>query len=64
MDSKLLLSVKNPTKEVPVFSDGLPLSRKPGHGYGAQSIRYLSERLGGSCQFSYHDGTFILRVVL
>lgn len=64
MDNKLLLSVKNPTNEVPLFSDGLPLSRKPGHGYGTQSIRYLSERLGGSCQFSCHEGLFILRVVL
>lgn len=64
VDDKLLLSVKNPTKETPTFSDGLPLSRKPGHGYGTQSIRYLTERLHGNCQFSCHDGQFILRVVL
>lgn len=64
MDDKLLLSVKNPTNDVPLFSDGLPLSRNPGHGYGTQSIRYLTERLGGRCQFSCHDGLFILRVVL
>lgn len=64
MDEKLLLSIKNPTNEVPVFVDGLPISKSPDHGYGTQSIHYLSERLHGSCQFSCHDGLFVLRVVL
>ena len=64
MDEKLLLSVKNPTLEVPTFVDGLPVSKRPDHGYGTRSIRYLSERLGGSCQFSCHDGLFVVRVVL
>ncbi|MBO5867771.1 MAG: sensor histidine kinase [Oscillospiraceae bacterium] len=64
MDGKLLLSVKNPTKEIPVFADGLPVVNTPDHGYGTQSIRYLSERLHGSCQFSCNGDLFILRVVL
>ena len=64
VNGKLLLSVKNPTATVPVFVDGLPLSARKGHGYGTRSIRYMTERLGGHCQFSVQDGLFILRVVL
>ncbi len=64
MDGKLLLSVKNPVKTPPVFSDGLPISNRSGHGYGTQSIRYMTERLGGNSQFSVQDNTFILRVVI
>ena len=64
VEGKLLLSVKNPVKEIPVFADGLPVSKRKGHGYGTQSIRYMTERLGGNCQFSVEDGTFILRVVI
>ena len=61
---KLLLSVKNPVGQPVVFADGLPVSVKKGHGYGTQSIRYMTERLGGNCQFSVKDDVFILRVVL
>jgi len=63
-DGKLLLSVKNPFSEKPVFIDGIPISKQKGHGYGTQSIRYMTERLGGKCQFIIQDNTFILRVVL
>ena len=63
-DNRLLLSVKNPVGKRVVFVDGLPVSDKKGHGYGTQSIRFLTERLGGNCQFSVQDDTFILRVVL
>ena len=61
---KLLLSVKNPVGQPVLFADGLPISGKKGHGYGTQSIRYMTERLGGNCQFSQQGDTFILRVVL
>lgn len=63
-DEKLLLSVKNPVGSKVVFSDGLPVAKKRGHGYGTQSIRYMTERLGGNCQFSVQDDLFILRVIL
>lgn len=63
-NGKLLLSVKNPTCKKPVFTDGLPVSDKKGHGYGSQSIRYMSERLGGNCQFSFENGIFSLRVII
>ena len=61
---KLLLSVKNTFNGTPVFIDGLPTTNKKGHGYGTQSIRYMTEKLGGKCQFSTQDNIFILRVVL
>ena len=61
---KLLLSVVNPVLEAPVFSDGLPVSNRRDHGYGTQSIRYLSQRLGGNCQFCVENGMFITRVIL
>ena len=61
---KLLISVKNPYKTAPVFVDGLPVSSKPGHGYGVQSIRYMTEQLGGNCLFSLKDGMFVLQIVL
>ena len=63
-NGKLLLSVKNPVEKKVTFVDGLPVSDQTGHGYGSQSIRYMTERLGGNCQFSVQDDTFILRVIL
>lgn len=63
-NEKLLLSVKNPVAGKVVFADGLPVSGRRGHGYGTQSIRYMTQRLGGNCQFSVQDDIFILRVVL
>lgn len=63
-DKKLLLSVKNPVLKDPVFVDGLPITNKIGHGYGTQSIRYMTERLGGNCQFTVENHIFILRVVI
>lgn len=63
-NEKLLLSVKNPVGSNVVFTDGLPVTSKRGHGYGAQSIRYMTEKLGGNCQFSVENNIFILRVVI
>ena len=62
--SKLLLSVKNPVEKPVHFVDGLPVSARKGHGYGTQSIRYITERLGGNCQFHVQNGAFVVRVVL
>ena len=63
-NGKLLLSVKNPIGEKPIFSDGVPVSSKKGHGYGTQSIRYLTEKLGGNCQFTVNDEYFMTRVII
>ena len=61
---KLLLSVKNPVSKETAFEDGMPLSDHPDHGYGTQSIRYMTERLGGNYQFSVQNGFFITRIVI
>ena len=63
-NDKLLLSIKNFYDDKIVFSDGIPVSNKPGHGYGTQSIRYMTERIGGKCQFTIEGNEFILRVVI
>ena len=63
-DGKLLISLKNTFAEKPVLTDGIPHSSKEGHGFGTQSIRYVTEKLNGNCQFSVKDDWFILRVIL
>ena len=63
-DNKLLISVTNPFRTRPAFIDGMPVSSREGHGYGTQSIRYMSERLGGKCQFSVQDEMFVTRVII
>jgi len=60
---KLLLSVKNPMFQPPQFVDGIPVSKRRNHGYGTQSIRFMTEKLGGNCQFSIQDGQFLVRIV-
>ena len=62
--NKLLISVKNTCAETPKIVDGLPQSGKNGHGLGTQSIRYVTEKLNGNCQFSVEGHWFILRVIL
>ena len=63
-DGKLRISLKNTVAGKPVMTYGIPHSSKAGHGFGTQSIRYVTEKLNGSCQFSVKDGWFILRIVL
>ena len=63
-NGRILLSVKNPFLKKPQFADGLPLSERKGHGYGTQSIRYLTERMGGNCQFTTENDQFVLQVVI
>ncbi len=63
-NGKLLLSIRNPYAKEPVFGDGLPITNANGHGLGAQSIRYITTKLHGNCQFTTEDGLFALRVVL
>lgn len=62
--NKLLISVENTCAETPKIVDGLPQSSKNGHGLGTQSIRYVTEKLNGNCQFAVQDHWFILRVIL
>lgn len=61
---KLLISVKNTFAEMPQIVDGMPLSKKTGHGFGTQSIRYITEKMNGNCQFTVKEDWFIVRVVV
>ena len=63
-DGKILLSVQNPYWKQPVFVDGIPISTRRGHGYGTQSIRFLTERMGGNCQFVAENNVFSVRIII
>ena len=63
-NGKLLLSVKNPFEKNPVFINGIPVSNQKGHGYGTQSIVYLTERTDGNCKFAVQENKFVLMVVI
>lgn len=61
---KLLLSINNRYGDAPVIVDGKPLAKKNNHGFGTESIRYVTKKLNGNCQFFVKDEFFILRVIL
>lgn len=63
-ESKLLIELKNTFYEKPEIIDGIPRSREHGHGFGTQSIHYVTEKLNGNCQFAVCGDLFILRVIL
>ena len=63
-NNKLLLSIKNPYDYTVEMVDGLPQAREEGHGLGTHSIKYITEKLNGHCQFLTQDGLFVLRVVI
>lgn len=63
-DDKLLISVKNTFAGHPEFVDGIPINNRENHGFGTQSIRYVTEKLKGNCQFAIKDEWFVLRVIL
>ena len=62
-DEKLLISIKNPCATIPEIKDGMPQSKKIGHGLGTKSIRYIVEKAGGNCQFAVDGDCFILRII-
>ena len=63
-NGRLLFSVKNSFGNKPVLIDGVPLSDRKDHGFGTKSIIYLTEKMGGNCQFMIEDDKFVLRVIL
>ena len=63
-DEKLLISIKNPCATLPEIKDGMPQSKKLGHGFGTKSIRYITEKAGGNCQFAVDGNYFVLRVIV
>ena len=61
---KIFLQIINPVQGEVRFEKGLPVSGRPGHGIGVQSIRAIVERYGGGCTFRAENGQFILRLFL
>lgn len=60
----LLLMEKNSVQEAPVFTDGIPVTERSGHGLGARSIVYYVESLHGQYQFLMEDEDFVVRIIL
>ncbi len=63
-DSRLFLQVTNPCGDPVRFENGIPISSRPGHGLGVQSICAIVKRYGGVCSFSVNNGIFFLRLYL
>ncbi len=63
-NGRLFLQVINPCREVVRFEKGLPVSDRPGHGIGVQSIQSLVKKYGGGCTFQAENGRFTLRLFL
>ncbi len=62
--NKLLIEIKNPYAGEVVMQDGMPRSKRAGHGYGCRSIHTIAELHRGLCAFETENGIFMLRVVL
>ncbi len=60
----LLLMEKNTVQSTPVFTDGIPVTERSGHGLGARSIVYYVESLNGQYQFFMENGDFVVRIIL
>ncbi|MDE7299123.1 MAG: GHKL domain-containing protein [Lachnospiraceae bacterium] len=61
---RFFLQVTNPCKAPVRFEKGIPVSDRPNHGIGVQSICAIVERYGGSYTFLLENDQFILRLFL
>ena len=61
---RFFLQVMNPCTEGIRFENGLPVTDRPGHGIGVQSICAIVQRYGGIYTFLVKEGKFILRLSL
>jgi sensor histidine kinase regulating citrate/malate metabolism len=62
--NKLLIEVKNPYTGQIVMRDGLPVTKREGHGHGCRVIQSITELHSGLCSFEASGGQFVLRVVI
>jgi len=60
-NNKLCIDLRNTYHTEPVFHQGLPVAKEPGHGYGTKSMAHIVEKHGGVFQFSVKDGWFIFQ---
>ena len=62
---QLVMELANPCDgSVELNADGLPVSRKEGHGRGSQSVAAFVSRCGGELMYSMDDGIFTVRVLI
>ena len=61
-DGRVFLQIRNPCGEDVRFQDGIPVSQRPDHGLGVQSICAIVQRYGGVYAFLVQDGCFVLRL--
>jgi sensor histidine kinase regulating citrate/malate metabolism len=60
-NNKLCIDIRNRYQTEPIFHQGLPVSKEPGHGFGVKSMAHIVEKHGGVFQFSVQDGWFIFQ---
>jgi len=60
----LLLSIQNPYEAEVTIVDGLPISKRSGHGLGTRSIASIVHQHGGLVHFSASEGVFLLQASL
>ncbi|MEA5084905.1 MAG: GHKL domain-containing protein [Lachnospiraceae bacterium] len=60
-NNKLCIDIRNSYQTEPIFHQGLPISKEPGHGFGTKSMAHIVEKHGGVYQFSVNDGCFIFQ---
>lgn len=63
-NNKLCIDIRNTYQIEPIFHQGLPVSKEPGHGFGTKSISYVVEKHGGIFQFYVKDGWFIFQATM
>ena len=61
-DGNFFLQVTNPCHGDIPFENGIPVSKKAGHGVGVQSICAIVKRHNGVYTFMVQDGLFIMRL--
>ena len=63
-ERKLFLQISNPCGDEVRMEKGVPVTDRPGHGTGVQSICAIAEKYGGMYTFLVRQNQFILRVAL
>jgi hypothetical protein len=57
-NNKLCINISNTCQSEPVFEQGMPVSKKQGHGFGTKSMVHIIEKHSGVFCFSVKDGWF------
>ena len=61
---QLLLQIQNAYSGQVIMENGLPVSKREGHGYGCLSIQTIAQKNHGLCSFHAEDGVFTLRFMI